>query len=110
MDPARPTARAFAVGGDRILAVGTEASVDRWRGRGTRTWRLRSRETVVPGFIDAHAHLATDAWRRTWLNLTRTASLEETLGRFRARVRRAPRGEWVVARGWDESTWPVKRS
>jgi len=109
MDPARPTAKAMAIGDGRILAVGTEAQADRWRERRTKVWRLRPGETVVPGFVDAHAHLATDAWRRTWVDLNGCASLEDALDRIRARLADARQGEWIVARGWDESVWPVKR-
>ena len=109
MDARRPTANAMAIGGGRILAVGTEAQAERWRGRRTRLWRLRPKETAIPGFVDAHAHLGTDAWRRTWVDLGGCASLEEALDRLRARIAGASQGEWIVARGWDESVWPLKR-
>ena len=109
MEPRVPTAKAFAVGGGRILAVGTETQADRWRGRRTTVWTLKDRQVVVPGFIDSHAHLATDAWRRTWVQLDGCTSLEEALDRLRARVAKARGSEWIVGRGWDESTWPVKR-
>jgi predicted amidohydrolase YtcJ len=109
METRVPTAKAFAVGGGRILAVGTEAQADRWRGRRTTAWTLKDRQVVVPGFIDSHAHLATDSWRRTWVELDTCASLDEALDRLRLRVAKARRNEWIVGRGWDESTWPVKR-
>ena len=109
MVPRRPAAKAMAIGGGRILAVGTEAQADRRRGTRTKTWTLTSRQVVVPGFIDSHAHLATDAWRRTWVDLEGCASLDDALNRLRARVSTARHGEWIVGRGWDESTWPVKR-
>jgi len=63
----------------------------------------------VPGFIDSHAHLATDAWRHTWVELDTCTSLEEALDRLRARVASGRESEWIVGRGWDESMWPVKR-
>ncbi|HEV8594630.1 MAG TPA: amidohydrolase family protein, partial [Thermoplasmata archaeon] len=109
MDAKRPTAKALAIGGGRILAVGTEAQADRWRGKGTKAWTVEPRQNVIPGFIDAHAHLAHDAWRRTWVDLEGCASLEAALDRLRARVAEARQGDWIVARGWDESVWPVKR-
>ena len=109
MEPRRPVAKAFAVGGGRILEIGTEEQADRWRGKRTKVWTLRDRQVVVPGFIDSHAHLATDAWRRTWVQLEGCGSLEETLDRLRARIPEARQGEWIVGRGWDESAWPVKR-
>ncbi|HEV8594768.1 MAG TPA: amidohydrolase [Thermoplasmata archaeon] len=109
MDAKHPTAKALSVGGGRILAVGTEAEADRWRGKRTKAWTLEPRQSLVPGFIDAHAHIAHDAWRRTWVDLEQCTSLEGALDRLRARVAEARQGDWIVARGWDESAWPVKR-
>ena len=109
MDAEHPTAKAMAIRGGRILAVGTEAQADRWRGPRTKAWALDRGQVAVPGFIDSHAHLALDAWRRTWVDLDGAASLEECLDRLKARVATAHQGAWIIARGWDESTWPVKR-
>ncbi|MEX1180932.1 MAG: amidohydrolase family protein, partial [Cucumibacter sp.] len=55
MDDARPKARAFAIRGDRIVAVGTDDEVRRLEGFGTAVVDLEGR-TVVPGFIDGHQH------------------------------------------------------
>ncbi len=109
MDPDRPVGRAMAVSGDRILAVGTEAQAERWRGRGTKTWAVPPGHIVVPGFIDAHAHVALDAWRRTWVPLGECKSHEEVVERLRARAIKTPVERWIVGRGWDESTWPERR-
>jgi predicted amidohydrolase YtcJ len=55
VDAARPTAEAFAVTGDRFVAVGSTAEI-----RGLATARTRvvdaQRMTVTPGFIDTHCH------------------------------------------------------
>src|SRR2546429_9229757 len=56
----RPWAKALAVRGDRLLAVGTSAQAERWRGRRTRIVDLRG-AVVLPGFIDAHTHMADSA-------------------------------------------------
>src|SRR3989304_223135 len=48
---ARPTAKAMAMGGDRILVVGTQAQADRWRDRRTRGGTPRDRPTGRPGFV-----------------------------------------------------------
>jgi len=57
MDGAGTVADAVAVGGGRILAVGTRAAVERaGRAPRTRMVDLRGR-TMVPGFVDAAGHL-----------------------------------------------------
>ncbi|MFG6446191.1 amidohydrolase [Microbacterium sp. P06] len=55
MDPDRPRAEAFAVEGDRIVAVGTVAEVRAVVPPGTREERLDG--VVLPGLIDAHLHM-----------------------------------------------------
>ena len=53
MDDNQPSAKAVAVGGRNILAVGNNAEIRRYAGPGTRTVRLDG-ATVLPGFIDPH--------------------------------------------------------
>lgn len=104
----RPWARALAVRGDRILAVGTETQVSRWAGRRTRRLDVGGR-LVVPGFIDAHAHLSDAAGELGWTDLAGTRSLEDALARLRSAASRASPGAWVVGTGWDEAKWPERR-
>src|SRR5687768_9817453 len=55
VDPARPTAEAFAVKDDRFIAVGSTSEI-----RNLATPRTRvidaERMTITPGFIDTHCH------------------------------------------------------
>ena len=55
VDPSQPTAEAFAVKGDRFIAVGSTSDI-----RNLATPRTRvidaGRMTVTPGFIDTHCH------------------------------------------------------
>jgi predicted amidohydrolase YtcJ len=50
-----PFAQAIAIGGDRLLAVGTNQEVEALAGRVTRRIDLQGR-VVTPGFNDAHIH------------------------------------------------------
>jgi predicted amidohydrolase YtcJ len=104
----RPWATGLAVRGDRLVAVGTDAQAEGWLDRGTRRIDLRGR-VVVPGFIDAHAHLADTAGELGWTRLDRARSLEQALERLRAAARRTPPGGWVIGIDWDEAKWPERR-
>ena len=55
-EPAQPEAQAFAVRGDRFVAVGTDADVGGRAGPRTVITDLGGLR-VVPGFNDAHWHL-----------------------------------------------------
>lgn len=59
MDRAQPVARAIAVRGDEIVAVGDMGEVMRLGRRGTQRVNLRGR-TLMPGFVDAHTHILNE--------------------------------------------------
>ena len=101
-------AKALAVRGDRIVAVGTDAQAERWSGRRTKAVDLGGR-VMVPGFIDAHAHMVDAATEFAWAHLDGTASMETAIERMRALARRTPPGDWVVGVDWDEAKWPERR-
>ncbi len=106
VDPAQPVAEAMAVRGDRILMVGTTAQLTTAYPDAPHI-DLQGR-TVVPGFIDAHAHLMGLGLSRLRADLTGTRSVEEILERLREFARQLPEGAWLLGRGWDQNDWPVK--
>src|SRR5579863_9739137 len=55
VDKQHPKADAVAVIGDRIVAVGTNAEIDLWRGPTTKVIDAGG-DLVLPGFNDAHVH------------------------------------------------------
>ncbi len=99
-----PGATSVAVYGNRIGAVGTRRRVHRLRGRSTQVIDLPD-ATLMPGFIDAHAHLHMWACRPDVVDLVDTRSLAEVLHRIAAAARRRRPGQWVVARGFDKNHW-----
>jgi predicted amidohydrolase YtcJ len=104
----RPWAKAFAIRNGRILAVGTEGQVARTAERNTRRIDLQGR-VVVPGFIDAHTHMADSAGELGRTRLDRTRSLAEALARLRKAAGRIAPGDWVIGIDWDEAKWPERR-
>jgi predicted amidohydrolase YtcJ len=100
-------AQAMAVGGDRILAVGTEADILKLKGPATSVIDLQGR-FVMPGFNDAHMHLTDAGFKRLTVDLTGVRSLEEFRERIRQRVETGGPAEWIVGSGWDETLWHEK--
>jgi len=100
-------AQAIAVRGDRIQAVGEEAEILKLKGPETEVVNLEG-HFVMPGFNDAHLHLAQAGFERQSVNLVGAKSLEDFRDRVRARVAAAAPGEWIVGAGWDQTLWPVK--
>jgi len=99
-------AEALAVRGDQILAVGARAEVMKFKGPDTKIVDLGG-HFVMPGFNDAHLHLASAGLEKMNVNLVGTRTLDEFRDRLRAKCDAVEPGEWVVGEGWDETLWPV---
>jgi predicted amidohydrolase YtcJ len=97
---------ALAVAGDRILAVGKRVDIMKLKGPDTKIIDLDG-HFVMPGFNDAHVHLASAGLEKMTVNLVGTKTLDEFRDRLRAKCETAEPGGWVVGEGWDETLWPV---
>ena len=100
-------AEAIAVRGDRILGVGNNAEIEKLKGPQTQTIDLGGR-FVMPGFNDAHLHLADAGLQKLDVDLTGVKTLDEFRERVRARIQTAKADEWIVGGGWDETLWSMK--
>ncbi len=100
-------AEALAVLGDRILAVGARDEIVKLKGPETKIVDLDG-HFVMPGFNDAHMHLASAGLEKMNVNLVGAKTLDEFRERLRAKVEAAGPADWVVGEGWDETLWPVK--
>ncbi|MFY9680706.1 MAG: amidohydrolase [Candidatus Sulfotelmatobacter sp.] len=97
---------AIAVRGDRIQAVGKNLDIMKLKGPDTEVVDLGGR-FVMPGFNDAHVHLAEGGLQKLTIDLTGVKTLEELRERVKARVEKAKPDEWIVGGGWDETLWPI---
>jgi predicted amidohydrolase YtcJ len=96
-------AEALAIRGERIVAVGSNAEIDKHRGPSTRVVDL-NRRTVIPGLIDNHAHYmrAAEYWHRE-VRLDGITSHREALDLMNEKAAGSKPGEWVVVLGgWSE--------
>jgi predicted amidohydrolase YtcJ len=100
-------AEALAIAGDKILAVGSREEILKSKGPDTKIIDLDG-HFVMPGFNDAHMHLASAGLEKMNVNLVGAKTLDEFRDRLRAKIESADAGAWVVGEGWDETLWPVK--
>jgi predicted amidohydrolase YtcJ len=98
---------ALALAGDRILAVGARDEVMKFKGPETKIVDLDG-HFVMPGFNDAHMHLASAGLEKMNVDLVGVKTLDEFRDRILAKVEKAEPGEWIIGEGWDETLWPVK--
>jgi len=102
----QPFAESLLAVGNRFAAVGSDEKV-RSHPLSKDAFRIAlAGEGVVPGFTDAHIHLAGLA-RQAWeVNLEGSCSLEEAFGRIRERASSVKSSDWIYAVGFDETRWP----
>jgi predicted amidohydrolase YtcJ len=102
-------AAAVGVRDGRIRMVGDDEAVLREAGPETRRIDL-GRRTLIPGFIDAHAHI----WKighllTTMLDLRRVGSVEELVDAVRRFADPLPDGAWLLGRGFNEAAMRERR-
>jgi predicted amidohydrolase YtcJ len=98
-EPARPWVEAVATRGDRILAVGSAADVERHRTPHTRVVEL-SGHLVTPGFIDNHTHFNRAGELLLGINLLDVAEPRLLIRRVREAQGRLPQGAWITGGDW----------
>jgi predicted amidohydrolase YtcJ len=98
---------AIAVSGDRIQAIGKQRDILKLKGPSTEIIDLAG-HFVMPGFNDAHLHLALAGFEKLNVNLVGVQTLDEMCNRLRARIETSKPGDWIVGEGWDETLWSIK--
>lgn len=64
--------------------------------------------TIVPGLIDAHAHLVNLGHMLSEANLWGVTSKAEVMARLQQAEAQLAPGQWLIGRGWDQNLWPEK--
>ena len=107
VDNARPEASALAVRGGRVQFVGSDAEAKVLTGPSTLVIDLHG-ATVIPGIIDAHAHLLSLGNTLQRVNVAGSKSYAEVINRVQAWAKDVKPGTWIQGRGWDQNLWPTR--
>lgn len=116
MNDAKPAVEALAVGDGVILGAGTRAEIEALHmGPGTKVIGLGGR-TLLPSFIDAHSHyinsLSVAAQAQVYAPPSGTArDVDSIIAAIKAFAdeRKTPKGELIVAYGYDDTVMPNGR-
>ncbi|HUI85344.1 MAG TPA: amidohydrolase [Candidatus Binatia bacterium] len=104
--PAR--VQAMAVRDGRIVATGSTDDIRKLKGSRTQIVDLGGHFTM-PGFNDAHVHLAAGGELLLEVDLIGVKSLAEMQQRIAEHTKSVPPGNWIVGRGWDHTLWPGRK-
>jgi predicted amidohydrolase YtcJ len=103
--PAKVTAIAISQG--KITAIGIDANILKLKGPQTKLIDLNS-AFAMPGFNDAHTHIAYGGQQKLTIDLDGVTSLAEMQQRIKAFATTAKPGTWLQGGGWDHTLWPTK--
>jgi len=98
-NPNQPWAKALAIQDAKILAVGDEAQLARFRGPRTLVIDLAGR-MVMPGIIDSHIHFLDGSLSLDQFTLDDAYTIPEIQRRIRAFADHHPDRQWLLGRGW----------
>ncbi len=87
-------ARAMAIRGGRIVAVGAEAGILRRKGPETKTIDAGGK-TVVPGLMDSHVHATAASMYEFDHDIGDMETIADVLAYLRGRAAVVPKGQWI---------------
>jgi predicted amidohydrolase YtcJ len=90
----KPRAEAIGVKGGKIISVGTVKEVEAGAGKTTEVFDLKGK-TVLPGFIDSHAHPMGTGKNLLGVDLSSVKTVDEALEKISQRVKKTPPGNLV---------------
>lgn len=107
LDTTQPVAEAIAINNGKIIAVGKSSELkDRFDIE--KIIDLKG-SVVIPGLIDAHAHMFGFGQMLNSLMLAGITSANEIAENVKEKSKTIPAGEWIYGRGWDQTLWSEKQ-
>lgn len=104
LDPLQPQVAALAARGGRIIALGSDTSMQRYIGGSTRVIDLHG-AFVIPGFIEGHGHLLGTGTSAMELNVGEAPNWDAIVTMVKEAVAKARPGQWILGSGWQQSKW-----
>ena len=108
MNKLEPKAQAVAIKDGKIIEVGSYNKIKQLAGKNTKIINVHGK-TVLPGLIDAHAHMISLGHPFPWVDLRNVSSVKEIQRKLEAKVRETKEGKWIHGRGWDQERLKERR-
>jgi predicted amidohydrolase YtcJ len=100
-----PWAEAIAISGDKILAVGSDAEIEKLQTKSTKVIDAKG-HLVLPGFVDCHIHFLDGSLSLERVNLEGAKNVAGIQQRLREYAKDHPGAAWVLGRGWNYAMFP----
>lgn len=105
MDPLCPSATFVAISQNKIVGLGQEADIPKWKNAKTQMIDLQG-AYVYPGFIDSHAHIQHLAHtQKESLHFGNCDTKLEVIEMVKKQVEKSKPGQWILGVGWNDDLW-----
>jgi len=100
VDEKKPWAQSLAIRKGKIVAVGSDEQIARFRGIGTKLIDAGGK-LVLPSFTDSHIHMADGGLSLIHVNLEGAKDVPDIQNRLRTYSDQHPDDKWILGRGWN---------
>lgn len=104
VDSTNSLVEAVAIKDDLILKTGNLPEVKKFINSETKKINLEGK-TMIPGFIEGHAHIMGTGYNQKNIDLLNTSSYDEIIQIVKEKSQTIPEGEWIIGRGWHQDKW-----
>jgi predicted amidohydrolase YtcJ len=108
VNPRQPRARALAIAGERIVAIGSDDAIRDLATADTRQLDLEGK-TVLPGFNDAHCHVASSGLLHLFCVNCDLQTIPNILAAIHKKAEQTPAGEWIQGFQYDDTKTVERR-
>lgn len=95
---------AIGIKDGKIVFVGSNEEAEKLKVRAAEILDLDG-QTLLPGFIESHAHLLNIGKAKMELDLTKASKWEDIVSQVKNAVQETSEGKWIVGRGWHHEKW-----
>jgi predicted amidohydrolase YtcJ len=101
----QPYAEAMAINSDTIVAIGTKAEIEKWKGDKTTEIIAPEGQLITPGFIDTHTHFVDGGFALSSVQLRDAKTPKEFIQRLSDYAKTLSPGTWITNGDWDHENW-----
>jgi hypothetical protein len=105
VNPKLPWAQALAIRDGKLIEVGSDKDIARYRGPDTKVLDAKGR-MVLPGITDSHVHFLDGSFSLERINLEDVKDRDEAVRQLKQYADAHPNDAWVLGRGWSYPMFP----
>lgn len=104
----QPWAQAVAIRAEKIIAVGTDAEIEKFRASGTKVIDAAG-QLILPGFVDCHIHFLEGSLGLERVNLEGSKNVADIQAKLKDYAAKHPGDDWILGTGWNYAMFGAEK-